>query len=205
MYLYPLWIRLWHLINAVAVVILIVTGLSMFLADNSATQLFDEASKAARWHNVSAAILTINYLLFVTGNIISENGKYYKIRKGTFFSDLTGQLKYYLCDMFRGKKDPFKATFEQKFNPLQKITYIVTMYIALPLLIISGLGLMIPEKTLNSLFGLNSLIVTDILHIIIGFFIVLFLGIHIFLSTLAPGSTSSLSGIITGYKRSNEE
>ncbi|HOU03294.1 MAG TPA: cytochrome b/b6 domain-containing protein [Bacteroidales bacterium] len=205
MYLYPLWIRLWHLINALAVVILIVTGLSMFLAGNSATQLFDEASKAARWHNVSAAILTISYLFFVTGNIISENGKYYKIRKGTFFSDLTGQLKYYLCDMFRGKKDPFRATFEQKFNPLQKITYIVTMYIALPLLIISGVGLMLPEKTLNSLFGLNSLVVTDILHIIIGFFIVLFLAIHIFLSTLAPGSPSGLSGIITGYKRTNEE
>jgi len=205
MYLYPLWIRLWHLINGIAVLILIVTGVSMFLADNSASQLFDEASKAARWHNVSATILTINYLLFVAGNIISENGKYYKIRKGSFFSDLTGQLKYYLCDMFRGKKDPFKATFEQKFNPLQKITYIVTMYIALPLLIISGVGLMLPEKTLSSLFGLNSLVVTDILHIIIGFFIVLFLAIHIFLSTLTPGSTSSLSGIITGYKRSNEE
>jgi len=193
------------LINALAVVILFVTGLSMFLAGNSASQLFDEASKAARWHNVSAAILTISYLFFVTGNIISENGKYYKIRNGSFFSDLTGQLKYYLYDMFRGKKDPFRATFEQKFNPLQKITYIVTMYIVLPLLIISGVGLMLPEKTLNSLFGLNSLIVADFLHIIIGFFIVLFLTIHIFLSTLAPGSTSGLSGIITGYKRSNEE
>lgn len=205
MYLYPLWVRLWHLINALAVLILIVSGFSMFLAEDNVSQLFDESSKAARWHNVAAAILTISYLLYAAGNILSDNGKYYRIRKEGFFSGLSGQIKFYFRDMFRGKKDPFSPTFDEKFNPLQKITYIVTMYIALPLLIISGVGLMLPEKTLNSLFGLNSMVVTDILHIIIGFFIVLFLAIHIFLSTLAPGSTSGMSGIITGYKRSNDE
>lgn len=205
MYLYPLWVRLWHLINALAVMILIVSGFSMFLAEDNVSQLFDESSKAARWHNVAAAILTISYLLYAAGNILSDNGKYYRIRKEGFFSGLSGQIKFYFRDMFRGKKDPFKTTFDEKFNPLQKITYIVTMYIALPLLIISGVGLMLPEKILNSLFGLNSMVVTDILHIIIGFFIVLFLAIHIFLSTLAPGSTSGLSGIITGYKSSNDE
>ncbi len=49
------------------------------------------------------------------------------------------------------------------------------MYVALPLLIISGLGLMFPEVTINRIFGISGLILTDILHITMGFFISVFL------------------------------
>ncbi|MCX6259522.1 MAG: cytochrome b/b6 domain-containing protein, partial [Bacteroidia bacterium] len=33
MYLYPAWIRLWHLFNALLIIVLIVTGISMQYTD----------------------------------------------------------------------------------------------------------------------------------------------------------------------------
>ena len=114
-------------------------------------------------------LLTINYIIFVTGNFFTKNGRYYRIARENFISDLIKQLKYYSLGMFKGEKHPFPVTEESKFNPLQKLTYVLAMYLAVPLLIISGIGLLLPEITLNKFFGVSGLILTDILHITMGF------------------------------------
>ena len=55
--------------------------------------------------------------------------RYYKIRKENFLADLVKQLKYYSWGMFKGEKHPFPVTEERKFNPLQKFTYVLAMYV----------------------------------------------------------------------------
>jgi thiosulfate reductase cytochrome b subunit len=80
----------------------------------------------------------------------------------------------------------------------------LTMYIALPLLIISGLGLMFPETTITRVFGVSGLILTDILHITLGFLVSVFLIIHIYTCTLGSMPFSLFRGIITGYHESDE-
>jgi thiosulfate reductase cytochrome b subunit len=160
---------------------------------------------AVKWHNITAAMLIVNYIVFITANIITANGKYYRIGKKNFFSDLRKQLRYYSWGMFKGEKHPFPITTERKFNPLQKLTYVLAMYVALPLLIVSGLGLMFPEVTIRRIFGVNGLILTDILHITMGFFVSLFLIIHIYMCTLGSRPSSLFRGIITGYQESDEQ
>jgi thiosulfate reductase cytochrome b subunit len=162
-------------------------------------------SRAVKWHNIAAIILTINYIFFVTGNLVTDNGKYYRTERKNFISDLVKQFKYYALGMFRKEKHPFPVTLERKFNPLQKISYVLAMYVALPLLIISGLGLMFPETTINRLFGISGLILTDILHITLGFLISVFLFIHIYTCTLGSRPLSLFRGIITGYHESDED
>jgi thiosulfate reductase cytochrome b subunit len=161
-------------------------------------------SRAVKWHNICAIILTINYIFFVLGNLFTENGKYYKIGKRNFIADLMTQFRYYAGGMFRKEKHPFPVTLEGKFNPLQKFSYVLAMYIALPLIIISGLGLMFPEVVANRIFGVSGLILTDILHITLGFFISVFLLIHIYTCTLGAKPSSLFRGIITGYHESEE-
>lgn len=204
MYLYPIWVRLWHLINAVLIIILIITGISMQYTGKQDYMLIVGFSRAVKWHNIAAIILTINYIFFVLGNLFTENGRYYKISKKNFISDLVKQFRYYAGGMFRKENHPFPVTPERKFNPLQKFSYILAMYIALPLLIISGLGLMFPEVTINRIFGVSGLVLTDVLHITMGFFISLFLLIHIYTCTLGSKPTSLFRGIITGYHESDE-
>lgn len=204
MYLYPKWLRAWHLLNALLFIILIITGLSMQYTgkDNSAYMV--GFAKAVRWHNIAAMLLVINYIIFVTGNLFTNNGRYYRISKENFLKDLMTQLKFYSFGMFKNEKHPFPVTQERKFNPLQKVTYVLAMYLALPLLIISGIGLLLPEITITKFFGVSGLILTDILHITMGFFLSVFMVIHIYTCTLGAKPTSLFWGMISGYHRSDD-
>jgi len=204
MYLYPKWIRLWHVLNAVLFLILIITGLSMQYTDKENASYIVGFAIAIKWHNFSALILTINFIIFVTGNLLTKNGRYYKISKENFLNELLSQLKYYSLGMFKGEKHPFPVTEERKFNPLQKLTYVLAMYVAVPLLIISGIGLLFPEITVSKFFGVSGLILTDILHITMGFFLSIFMVIHIYTCTLGAKPTSLFWGMISGYHRSDE-
>ena len=204
MYLYPRWVRAWHVINALLFIGLIGTGLSMQYTDKENPSYMVGFAMAVKWHNFAALLLTLNYILFVTGNLLTRNGRYYKIYRENFIRDLVKQLKYYSRGMFRGEKHPFPVTEESKFNPLQKVSYILAMYIAFPLLIISGIGLLFPEITITSFFGVSGLILTDILHITMGFFLSIFMIIHIYTCTLGSKPTSLFWGIISGYHRSEE-
>lgn len=202
MYLYPKWLRAWHIVNAVMFIILIVTGLSMQYTDKENPSYVVGFAIAVKWHNFAAIVLTVNYILFISGNLLTKNGQYYRIGKKNFLSDLGKQLKYYSWGMFKGEKHPFPVTEERKFNPLQKLTYVLAMYMAVPLLIISGVGLLFPEITINGIFGVSGLILTDILHITMGFFLSVFMVIHIYTCTLGAKPTSLFWGMITGYHRS---
>jgi len=204
MYLYPKWLRAWHVINAILFLILIATGLSMQYTDKENVSYVVGFAIAVKWHNFAALLLTISYIIFVAGNLLTKNGRYYKVSRENFMEELVKQLKYYSFGMFRGEKHPFPVTEERKFNPLQKVTYVVAMYVAFPLLIISGVGLLLPEITITTFFGVSGLILTDILHITMGFFLSIFMVIHIYTCTLGAKPTSLFWGMISGYHRSDE-
>ena len=204
MYLYPIWVRLWHVLNAILIIILIITGLSMQYTDKQDYFLVVGFAKAVKWHNIAAVILTFNYIIFVAGNVLSGNGRYYRISRKDFFSELVGQLRYYSWGMFRGEKHPFPVTLDRKFNPLQKLTYVLTMYIAFPLVIISGLGLLFPETVLNRFFDVSGLILTDLLHITMGFFISIFMIIHVYTCTLGARPGSLFKSMISGFHESGD-
>jgi len=201
MYLYPKWLRIWHVLNALLFITLIFTGVSMQYTDKEHAAFVVGFAKAVRIHNLAALLLTINYLIYVSGNFLTGNGKHYRVRRENFLSDLMKQLKFYAFGMFKGEKHPFPVTEESKFNPLQKLSYILAMYVALPLLIISGIGLLLPEITLNKFFGVSGLIYTDVLHITMGFFLSIFMVIHIYTCTLGARPTSLFWGMISGYHR----
>jgi len=205
MYLYPIWVRLWHALNAVLIIILIITGISMQYTDKADLIFIVNFSGAVKWHNVTAIVLTISYIFFVIMNFVSGNAKYYRIKRKGFISDLGKQLRYYSYGMFKGEKHPFPVTLERKFNPLQKLTYFLVMYAGLPLIIISGIGLMLPEITVKKAFGVSGLILTDILHITMGFLVSLFLVIHIYTCTLGARPTSLFRGMLSGYHETEEE
>ena len=204
MYLYPKWIRIWHWINAMTFLVLIITGISMQYTDKNNAAYVVGFAKAVKWHNFAALILVINYVIFVTGNLVTSNGRYYRIEKKNFLENLVRQARFYAFGMFRKEMHPFPVTEKDKFNPLQKITYVLAMYVAFPLLIISGIGLLLPEITIRSFFGVSGLIYTDILHITMGFCLSIFMIIHIYTCTLGAKPSTLFWGMITGYHRADE-
>jgi len=177
----------------------------MQFTGNDAPSLTGGFAKMVKWHNITAIMLIISYMGFIVGNIMSGNGKYYRINKRDIIPGIGRQLKYFLYGMYKNKNQPFPVTLENKFNPLQKVTYLLIMYFVLPLLIISGITLMIPDMTIIKNLGPDMFIFIDIIHIILGLLISLFLIIHIYCCTISGAKPLSFfRGIITGYYTGDE-
>lgn len=196
-YLYPKWIRLWHVINALMFLILILTGISLHYASMDSSLIPFQFSVGL--HNVCAIILTINYGVFVLGNMFTGNGKYYRKWRRNLWPKLWKQFLFYAVGIFKGEPHPFPITKKQKFNPLQKVSYVFAMYFGMPLLIISGIALMFPEKISNTIFKISGLLFYDSLHIIVGFVLSIFLLIHLYTCTLGDKPGTLFKSMVNGY------
>lgn len=197
LYLYPVWIRLWHGLNAILCLALIVTGISMQYSDPEYPIIrFDIAVSL---HDITGIALTFNYILFLLGNIFTSNGYQYLFRTKGYFKNVSKQFMYYAFGMFKGETPPFAITLDNKFNPLQRLSYVVVMYILVPIVIITGLMLLYPEYLLHDVFGNRSIHFTDILHVIVGFVISFFMIIHIYFCTIGAKPWSNFLSMFNGY------
>ncbi len=199
MYLYPRWIRLWHLLNAVICLLMIITGIVM-----QYTEQVMYPSRVVRVHITGGILLCISYVLFVIGNLVSSNRKHYRIRFKGLMGRIGKQVHYYTIGLFKGDNNPFTVTGEEKFNPLQKIFYVIIMYLFVPLVIITGWDMMFPGFFPTIIIGSMGLILSDVIHIISGFIISLFMVIHIYLCTLGPTPGRLFMSIFSGYYTGEE-
>ncbi|MBN2237191.1 MAG: cytochrome b/b6 domain-containing protein [Bacteroidales bacterium] len=195
-YLYPVWIRFWHWTNAFLCLLLIVTGISMQYSDPSFPMIRFDWSVSI--HNTAGVLLAMSYLFFLLGNMVTSNGKHYVFRKG-ILKNLWAQARFYAFGIFKGENPPFPISVESKFNPLQKLSYIVIMHLAIPIVAISGVMLLYPEIIANEFFGSKALHTTDIFHVVMGFTVSLFLIVHLYFCTIGHTPTSNFKGMINGF------
>ncbi len=196
-YLYPKWIRLWHTLNALMFLVLILTGISLHFASMEGSPISFELSMIL--HNICAIVLTFNYGIFLIGNTLTRNGMYYRKWRKNLWPKLWKQLYFYAIGFFKGDPHPFPVTKKQKFNPLQKVSYVFAMYVGMPLLIVSGIALMFPEKISITLFNISGLLFYSSLHIIVGFVLSIFLLIHLYTCTLGDKPGTLFKSMLTGY------
>ncbi|MCF8379583.1 MAG: cytochrome b/b6 domain-containing protein [Bacteroidales bacterium] len=196
-YLYPVWIRIWHWINALLFLLLIVTGLSMQYSSPNYTMIrFDIA---VSFHNVTGFILIFNYIFFIIANWKSRNFRYYKCHVLGCSTRLQKQFRYYLYGIFKNEKAPFPISEDRKFNPLQKLSYLIAMYLLMPVMIITGLALIVPEVNIHNVFGISGIHLTDLLHITSGFVLSVFMIVHIYFCTIGKTATSNFKSMIDGW------
>lgn len=195
-YFYPTWLRIWHGINALGIIILIVTGITM----NSG---FEESlinfGLSVKLHNIFGILIALNYLLFFLGNTFTSNKKFYIIKPRNFIKRPMKQVYYYAWGMFKGMKTPYPLSEKRKFNPLQKYSYLMVMYITVPLVIISGFGLLFPEIIFDEIYDISGVLITAVLHSAMGFFISIFLIIHLYVASIGKSPLRNFKSIINGW------
>ena len=197
LYLYPGLIRLWHALNAVLIILLIISGLSMQYSD-PLNPLF-RFDLAVSVHNIAGFILIFDYLLFIIGNTISKNGRHYRIQLKGLIDRLVAQFRYYTYGIFKHETAPFPVTKKMKFNPIQQVSYFMTMYVLMPLIFLTGLPMLFSGAFIRQLLGSNAFFVTDIIHITLGFLLSIFLMIHLYFCTFGAKPYSNFKSIVTGY------
>ncbi len=196
-YLFPLWLRIWHGINALGILILIITGISMQYS--TAGFVILDFKTTIKLHNIAGIIVSIIYLMFFVGNIVSSNGFFYHFRiKGTS-NRMLKQVKYYLCCFFKIEKPPYPVSEKRKFNPLQKFSYIGVMYFIVPFVIASGMALLFPEIIIEEIYSVSGIMLTAVLHGIAGFIIFIFLIVHIYIASIGESPMKNFKSMITGW------
>jgi thiosulfate reductase cytochrome b subunit len=178
---YPVWLRVWHWTNAVLFVTLLITGISLHFS-KAGPPPFGFRSDILI-HNTSGALLTLFYGLFLYGNRRLGNGRYYRVVTDDIYPGIIRQTRYYLWGIFVGSLHPYPHTEERKFNPLQKLFYLVVMYLLFPILVVTGWALLFPDKLPEQMFGEPGIGAWAVLHTYTGFALALFMVIHIYLGT----------------------
>jgi thiosulfate reductase cytochrome b subunit len=200
-YLYPVWVRLWHAVNAILYLILIITGLSLQYSGQE--YIVIKFQVAVSMHNIAGILLCINYLVIFFGNIFTKNGMYYRMRMRWLKKEIPLQFNYYMFGIFRGEKAPFPINSRRKFNPLQKVSYLAVLYFLMPLVFITGWALIFPNILfVDKIFGTSSLHFTDLVHIIVGFILSIFLFVHVYLCTIGKPAGSHFRAMLSGWHHS---
>jgi thiosulfate reductase cytochrome b subunit len=201
-YFFPLWLRIWHWMNAILILLLIISGISMeFSRQNT---FLADFNLAVTIHNYCAIILTAGYIFYFFGNILTGNFRYYRLNYPTLIRDLFKQGRFYIYGIFKNEKHPFPANENRKFNPLQILSYVVIMYLFMPIMFLSGWMLLFPGSIPLLVLGVNGITFTVVVHLIVSFIVTLFLVVHVYMCTLGASFTSDFKEMITGWKEMEE-
>lgn len=197
-YLYPVWLRLWHACNALLFLILIATGISMQYSGENFVMIPFQWSVTL--HNIAGIGIFAAYLMFLIFNIKTGNQKQY----GFSLNGMGKQIRFYTIGVFKGEPHPFHTTANRKFNPLQQITYSAVMWIIVPVLLLTGLPLMFPELIVDNFFGIGGTLITSLLHAVAGFMLSIFLLIHLYFATMGTTPLANYKSMATGYHQMHE-
>ena len=201
-YLHPLPVRIWHWSNAFLIIMLILTGIQLRVPDIAP---FPQYGVAVALHKYLGYLLTLSFLFWLSYYLFTRGmGKHY-IPGTRDMKGIPKQALYYLYTFFKGGENPFAPSPDAKFNPLQKIAYSSVMFILIPGIIVTGIlysDILFFFRYINMIGGLRTL---DAIHVITGYCFVLYLVVHIYMSSLGTHITTYVKSMITGYAEEHDD
>ena len=201
LYLYSVWVRVWHWTNALLFLILIFTGLSMHFAGGALLLPFQTAVPV---HNAAGIALTISWIAFIVGNLVSDNKRFYRVPLRGLIGAIYRQARWYMIGIFRREPHPFHPSADDKMNLLQKLTYLGVMLGLMPVLVISGWAFLFSVYLPETLFGLGSVWLVAMIHLAVAWMLVLFLITHLYMITTGDTPTSNIRSMLTGWHRETD-
>jgi Ni/Fe-hydrogenase b-type cytochrome subunit len=198
-YLHPLPVRIWHWINALGFILLILSGVQLRYGDLFSVMTF-EAS--IQMHNWIGFVLIANYFLWLGYYLFSDRiSNYHPVldAKG-FFDNYFRQMVYYSYGIFKGEKRPHHVQPLNKFNPMQRLTYQVIMMIVVPIQFITGL-MMWDVKRFEGLVDMaGGLRVVSTIHTLMFILFVVFILVHAYMGALGKTRSTHYKEMFTGYE-----
>lgn len=212
--------RIWHWVNAVAIFVMIMSGLGIF---NAHPMLYwgqyganldtpwlklerfpgwltipGEYSLALsrHWHFAFAWVLAVSFLGYLILSLINRH-----LQKDIALARSEVAPAHLWADIKKHARLDFSES-EARYNPLQKITYSLVLFVALPVVILTGLcmspGFGGVTPWLTDVFGGRAS--ARSIHFIAMAFISAFIVIHLVLVLLA-GPYNEIRSMITGKFR----
>ncbi len=202
--LHPMPVRIWHWINALSFLVLIVTGIQLRYREMVGMMPFRTAVDI---HNFFGFLLTGSYFLYFVYYLATGKIRLYipDLNLKKLLMSMVNQAKYYGYGIFIGDKNPFHAAADNKFNSLQKLSYDIIMGVLMPLQIITGVLLWNVKGFAKWITMAGGLKIVDTTHVLISMFFLTFLFIHVYLATLGTTPLEHIKAMFTGYEDLEEE
>jgi thiosulfate reductase cytochrome b subunit len=198
-YVYKGFERFWHWTQASLIIFLAFTG---FEVHGTIHVLGFE--HAARFHRVASWMLIALIVFAIFWHLVTGEWRQYIPTT----KKLAAQIRFYSIGMFKGEKHPTKKSEVKKLNPLQRLVYLGFKLVLIPLTITSGIIYMF-QKTIDrnnivvvSDFSLESI---AFWHTLGAFLLMLFLVVHVYMTTTGHTPTSNIQAMITGYEDLEDE
>ena len=198
-YVHPLPVRVWHWINAVAFVLMVLTGIQIRYVGIVDVVPFRTAVLAHNWVGfVIIANFFVWLLFYVSSNRIKAYHPELNVMKQ--FRGSVRQLMYYGYGIFKGDPSPHHLSIYRKFNPLQSMTYQIVMLLLLPVQAITGVLLWDLTRFAGVVAFFGGVRVIDTVHVLIFIFFVWYIIVHPYLGTLGHTPTAHFKAMFTGWE-----
>jgi len=201
MYVHPAPVRVWHWVNAVGFVILIITGIQIRFAEMVDWFSLEEAIQL---HNYVGFVVIAAYGLWVSYYFGTMKIKLYFPNPRAFVPNAIKQIKYYGSGIFKGDPNPHHMTPENKFNVLQKNAYVGIMFVFLPAQMITGLFLWRVKRFENYIDLIGGIKIVSTIHVLLFFFFTAFIFVHVYLATLGHTPLAHFKAMFTGFEEHHE-
>jgi thiosulfate reductase cytochrome b subunit len=196
-YLHPLPLRIWHWLNALLVVILLITGAQLRIPGIASLRPNDPALMV---HKYAGWAMAVSFVIWLVYGLVSDHLRRHYVMRRRDLKGVFSQARFYLFSIFRGEENPFLPSPEEKFNPIQKLAYGAIMGLLTPVLVVTGLlysDILFFRKyiLLWDIVG-----VLDAIHVIGAYVFALYLVVHVYMATLGRTAFSHIKAMIMGYE-----
>ncbi len=186
-YLYTRYERLWHWLQGLMIICLIVTGLEIH-----GTYKLLGFQTAVNTHNFIGLSWLILFAFFVFWLFTTGEWKQYIPTTKKLFS----VVLFYAWGIFQGKPHPIQKSKGAKHNPLQRLAYLGISAMLLPVQMVTGLLYYL----YNDIPQILPLSVLAVIHTLVALFLLNFLVIHLYMTTTGHSLFSHIAGMITGWE-----
>ena len=185
--------RLWHWIQALTVILLLITGFEIH-----GTYALLGFESAVDVHVIAAWTLIGIWGLAVFWHMVTGEWRQYIPSSA---NRVVAMVKYYAFDIFMGGGHPHHKTRREKLNPMQRLAYLSLHVIILPGAVLSGLLYLFYPSWGSIGLGNWSLVTIALLHTAMAFAMLVFLIVHLYLAlTTSKEPLGYLKAMMTGYE-----
>ncbi|WP_147822270.1 cytochrome b/b6 domain-containing protein [Salidesulfovibrio onnuriiensis] len=191
-YLYSRFERFWHWVQGLLIILLLLTGFEV----HGSIDVFGFMD-AVNLHNTIGITWLILFVFIVFWMFVTHEYKQYIPTTRKLFE----VARYYAHGIFRGEPHPVQKSEAAKHNPMQRLTYLGLTAILLPLQMITGLLYWgYNDWAKWGIASFISLKVLAALHLIGGFAILIFLIVHVYMTTTGHTVSAHVEAMITGWE-----
>ena len=203
-YVHPLPVRVWHWVNALGFVALILSGVQIRYLDQVALMSFEGA---VRLHNWVGFALIANYFIWLLFYLFTDKIRVYhpELNPAKYFRAGIRQAVFYGYGIFKGEPNPHHVSVYGKFNALQSIAYQIIMMLLVPLQFYTGVLLWDVDRFAGSIELFGGLRVVSTIHVLLFIFFTAFILIHPYLASLGHTPSAHFKAMLTGYEEVEDE